>query len=80
MVKVILILQVMLLQSCVPDVYLIDRQTVFESEASGQWPELDKVFYRDSAAKGPLEIEKDSKAMSKQRVYNTLHSDSFGSE
>lgn len=75
MVRFIVIFCLVSISSCVPDVYLIDRQTVFESEASGQWPELDKVFYRDSSAKGPLEVGSDKKTLSKDKVYNMLHSD-----
>ena len=61
-----------ILVSCTPKIYLIDRQTVLEQEASGNWPELDKVFYAESMKPGPTELpqtgdDKNTKALDMTR-------------
>lgn len=43
--------------SCAPSIYLIDRQTVLEQQASGSWPELDKTFYNEARTINPSELE-----------------------
>ena len=42
-----------------PSVYLVDRHTVMESEASGEWPELEKRFATQALSAGPVPFEKD---------------------
>lgn len=36
-----------LLSSLVPDVYLVDRHTVMEADAAGDWPELEQRLRTD---------------------------------
>jgi len=57
----LLFFTVLLFSACVslPNVYLIDRHTVMESEASGEWPELEKRFIDNSLSAGPVAFEKD---------------------
>ncbi len=64
-----------LLTSCVPDVYLIDRQTVLELEASGDWPELDKEFQKKQLSAGPLPLEKTEDAVEKRQIFTMTHAD-----
>jgi len=61
--KTILICISVLAVGCVslPDVYLIDRHTIMESESSGEWPELEKRFLDDKISAGPVPYEKDEK-------------------
>lgn len=58
---------------CIPDVYLVDRHTVMEMEASGDWPELDKVFYQDVQTAGPVPFINDPESKRKKRVKNVLN-------
>jgi len=41
-----------LLSSLVPDVYLVDRHTVMEADAAGDWPQLEERLRAD-LNKGP---------------------------
>ncbi|MDX1810808.1 MAG: hypothetical protein R3240_02600, partial [Gammaproteobacteria bacterium] len=43
----------------VPDVYIIDRHTVMEADAAGEWPELEKRFLDKSLSKGPEDLRVD---------------------
>lgn len=63
----------LLLSGCIPDVYLVDRHTVMEMEASGSWPELDKVFYEDVQTAGPVPLINDPESKRKKRVKNVLN-------
>lgn len=45
--------------SLAPEVFLVDRHTVMESEASGDWPELERVFLEDTPDKGPIALASD---------------------
>ena len=62
MLKVILLFSsILLVSGCgsLPNVYLVDRHTIMESEASGEWPELEKRFTEKSLSAGPVAFEKD---------------------
>ncbi len=61
--------------ACIPDIYLIDRQTVLELEASGQWPELDQK-YKDAALKpGPSALEKTRATIESRQIFSMTHDD-----
>lgn len=63
------------LTACVPDIYLIDRQTVLELEASGQWPELDQK-YKDAALKpGPSALENTRDGIESRQIFSMTHDD-----
>ena len=63
------------LTGCIPDIYLIDRQTVLELEASGQWPELDQKF-KDAALKpGPSALEKTRDDVEARQIFSMTHDD-----
>jgi len=61
--------------SCTPSIYLIDRQTVLELEASGDWQELDANFHNQEVASGPLPLEKTRERIDRRQVFNITHSD-----
>lgn len=42
-----------LLSSAVPDIYLVDRHTVMEADAAGEWPQLEQRL-RQQLNNGPL--------------------------
>lgn len=56
-----------------PDVYLIDRHTVMEAEASGEWPQLDQRFRQEAIKPGPTNLEKEGSNQRKDRVYQVLN-------
>ncbi len=65
----------LMVSACVPDIYLIDRQTVLELEASGQWPELDQK-YKDAALKpGPSALEKTRDSVESRQIFSMTHDD-----
>lgn len=59
----------------VPDVYLIDRHTVMESEASGEWPELEKRFLNESISKGPTNLAKEPYDERKKKAFRVLNAE-----
>lgn len=64
-----------LLGGCVSDIYLIDRQTVLEVEASGEWPELDKKFQEASLKPGPISLEKTRDTVERRQIFSMTHGD-----
>lgn len=65
----------LLLTACVniPDVYLIDRHTVMEVEASGEWPELDKQFSSQALKKGPTSLASDPSSQRRDKAFRILN-------
>lgn len=63
------------LSACVnlPDVYLIDRHTVMESEASGEWPQLEDQFRKQALSKGPTNLAKDPSERRRDRAFRILN-------
>lgn len=56
----------------VPDVYLIDRHTVMELEASGEWPELENRFREKALNSGSLDIPDAFAEQRKEKVFTML--------
>lgn len=56
-----------------PDVYLIDRHTVMESEASGEWPELEQRFREAGVSKGPRRFAEDPLGGREDRALRVLN-------
>jgi hypothetical protein len=63
------------LSACVkiPDVYLIDRHTVMESEASGEWPKLEQRFRQQGVSDGPVDLAKDPSGRRRERAFRILN-------
>lgn len=61
---------------CIPDVYLIDRQTVLELEASGDWQELDQAYQKQALNPGPQPLESTSDLVEQRQIFSMTHSDS----
>lgn len=63
------------LNACVslPDVYLIDRHTVMEAEASGEWPQIDQRVREQSIQPGPALLEKEPDSQRKARSLKMLN-------
>ncbi len=68
------------LAGCValPDVYLVDRHTVMESEASGEWPEIEARLL-ERVRRGPEELSSESDETRRRRALEVLNG-SFTSE
>ena len=49
---------IMNLIGCAPQIYLLDRQTVLEDEAAGEWPQFEKDLVLKSAAQDPTPYPK----------------------
>jgi hypothetical protein len=58
---------------CAPKIYLIDRQTVLEEEAAGEWPEFEKKLIEQSQAKGPTPYSKADLGARNQPLYEVLN-------
>lgn len=63
------------LGACIPDVYLIDRQTVLELEASGDWQELDAQFQKDTLSQGPIPLEETNDTVASRQIFTMTHAD-----
>lgn len=61
--------------ACAPRVYLVDRQTVLEIEAAGDWPELDRRFHAASRHAGPVTLETTADRNENRQLYRMTHSD-----
>jgi hypothetical protein len=58
---------------CTPKVYVIDRQTVLEDEAAGEWPQFEKDLLPKSAARSPTPFSKTKTTAHKAKLYNILN-------
>lgn len=63
------------LNACIPDVYLIDRQTVLELEASGDWKELDAKYQAKVLSQGPVPLEETSESIKERQLFMMTHAD-----
>lgn len=70
-----LLLFVPLLSGCLPDVYLIDRQTVLELEASGDWQELDAKYQAEALSQGPIPLEETTDKVENRQIFSMTHAD-----
>lgn len=59
--------------SCAPKIYVIDRQSVFEQESAGEWPQFEKEILGTSVAEGPTPFAKVSLTEKKARLYKVLN-------
>lgn len=72
-----------LLSACLPPVYVFDKPTVFEKEASGEYPLIEKDILEKTEATGPMmmspekvnEYEKQhpSSNLRKDKIYRILN-------
>lgn len=57
---------------CVPKFYVIDKPTVFEAEASGQWPDVNQNMRTQIAKKGATFLKTREKSEKRDRAMNNL--------
>ena len=72
-----LVLFLLSLGGCVslPDVYLIDRHTVMEAEAAGEWPELENRFREQSPKLGPTNLTTEPNNARHERAFRVVNSE-----
>jgi len=70
------------LSACVslPDVYLVDRHTVMESEASGEWPKLEQRFQQKALKMGATDLAKEPDNQRRERAFRTLNAEFTANE
>ena len=59
--------------ACAPKIYVIDRQTMLEQEAAGEWPQFDRDLIARSAAAGPTPFGELPPSPEQRRLYNVLN-------
>ena len=59
--------------ACVPKIYVIDRQTVLEDEAAGEWPQFEKRLVPQTQEKTPTASSDVQDSEKKQRIYRVLN-------
>ncbi|SFB87890.1 hypothetical protein SAMN05660443_0684 [Marinospirillum celere] len=67
-----------LLSSLVPDVYLVDRHTVMEADAAGDWPELEQRL-RSDIHSGPQAFSGLDERLEEEAAFQVLN-DEYVSE
>jgi hypothetical protein len=63
------------LPACIslPDIYLIDRHTAMEAEASGEWPQLEQRFRQQVPTMGPTNLAKEPSQRRRERAFRILN-------
>lgn len=67
----------MITTGCVtlPDVYVVDRHTVMESEASGEWPALEERLKTLALKKGVEPIDTELSVEAEEGAFKMLNSE-----
>lgn len=63
----------LIFSACTAKIYIIDRHTIMEDEAAGDWPEFEKDLMEKSKAKGPTPFQTAAVNEKKKRLYNVLN-------
>ena len=58
---------------CAPKIYVIDRQSVFEQESAGEWPQFESELTKKSVATGPEPFAKVPLTQKKARLFRVLN-------
>ena len=58
---------------CAPKIYVIDRQTVLEQEAAGEWPDFERALIANSLAASPTAFKKAALTAATSRRLNVLN-------
>lgn len=64
-----------LLNSLVPDVYLVDRHTLMEADAAGEWPELETRLNTQAIKKGSEPYSGISEQLDEQTGFRALNAE-----
>ena len=58
---------------CAPQIYVVDRQSVFEQESAGEWPQFEQEVLGKSVATGAEPFAKIPITNKKARLYKVLN-------
>ncbi len=61
------------LMACAPKVYVIDHHTVFEEEASGQWPDVDQKYLGLKKKRDATLLEKNENSQKREKLTSILY-------
>lgn len=61
------------ISGCSPKIYLVDRHTVLEEEAAGEWPEFERALLEKSTSLGPVPYPKTALTEEQKRLYRILN-------
>ena len=67
------VLAFLMLAGCAPAFYLVDRQTVLEDEAAGEWPDFEKQILGKTEARTPTAFPATAESGRKSRLFNVLN-------
>jgi hypothetical protein len=71
--KFIILIAMLVLTACAPKVYVVDRQTILEEDAAGEWPQFEKELLSKSKSAGPVPFSRVPLNESRARLYNVLN-------
>jgi hypothetical protein len=57
---------------CAPTIHVVDRHTILEDEAAGEWPDFDKQLRSASTEPLPVPFPKTAVNAKRKRLYNVL--------
>jgi len=63
----------LVLGGCAPRITVIDRHTVMEDEAAGEWPDFEGKVLQKSLEATPSAFQKTPSSAKKDRVHNVLN-------
>ncbi len=61
------------LSGCAAKVYMLDRQTVLEEEAAGEWPEMEARLRKQAKVQGATAFPAVEQSAAKKRRYSVLN-------
>lgn len=78
--RTLLPLLALALTACAPKVYVIERTTVLEEEAAGQWPELEARWKRANVKTAPRAVKTEEASAQQKRLTRSLEPDSLATK
>ena len=72
-IKFLMLTVIGMATACAPKIYVIDRQTVFEQESAGDWPQFEKQLTEKSVARGPTDFGLIPMTQKKAKLYKVLN-------
>lgn len=61
------------LEGCAAKVYMLDRQTVLEEEAAGEWPDMESRLKKQTKVSGATPFPAVEQSAAKKRRYSVLN-------
>jgi hypothetical protein len=77
-IEILLPLAFLFLTSCAPKVYIVDRQTILEEDAAGEWPQFEKELLKKATSARPVPFSQVPLNSNRARLYNVLNGELVG--